>query len=86
MPFSGRFNQETLIDFVILDIWSDKIVFENHKKKKQIPDQVYRDLFRLFPFNLQLSSLDWPIRGSLAARIERRRSDIRAFCLAFESP
>ena len=86
MPFSGRFNQGTLIDFVILDIWSDKIVFENHKKKKRIPDQVYRDLFRLFPFNLQLSWLDWPVRGSLASRIDRCRSEIRAFCSAFVSP
>ena len=86
MPFSGRFNQETLIDFVILDIWSDKIVFENHKKKKQIPNEVYRDLFRLFPFNFQLSWLDWPIRGSLGERIERSRSEIKAFCSVLASP
>lgn len=86
MEFSGRFNQETRIDFVIVDTWSDKIIFEKHKDKKEIPDIVYKDLFRLFPFNLQLSWLDWPIRGALAQKVERARSEIKAFCSALKLP
>jgi hypothetical protein len=86
LQFNGRFNQETRIDFVIFDTWSDKIIFEKHKNKKEISDFVYKDLLRLSSFNFQLSYLDWPIRGTLAGRIEHNRKEIKAFCSAFRPP
>lgn len=84
MEFTGRFNRDARIDFVIIDTLRDAIVFQNHKGAKSIPDQLFRDFFRLPRFSLKLSWLDWPIRGSLQQRVVHARQEIEMFTSAFK--
>lgn len=84
MEFTGRFNRDTRIDFVVIDTLSDKIVFQNHKGVKPIPDQLFRDFFRLPLFSVKYSWLDWPVRGSLARRVTLARQEIEKFSTIFK--
>ena len=79
MEFDGRFNQNSLIDFVIISSQEQQVVFENHMKTKTIPDNFYKSLYRLFGFNLELSWLDWPLRGNLKSRVEHELETIRIY-------
>lgn len=83
MEFPGRFSRDSRIDFVIIDTLHDKIVFQNHKGIKPVPDQLFRDFFRLPRFSLKLSWLDWPIRSSLLQRVAHARQEIEIFTSAF---
>jgi hypothetical protein len=83
MEFHGRFSRGSKIDFVICDIATDKIILQNPFTSKPIPDSFFRDVFRLFGFNLALSWLDWPVRGYLKPRVEHAREEIRLFTTAF---
>jgi len=85
MEFNGRFWSNSLIDFVVADIHTDKIVFQNHKRNVSIPVELYKSLHRLFSFNLECSWLDWPQKGQLSRRIEFELKRIESYKKAFES-
>jgi hypothetical protein len=84
MGFPGRFNQETNIDFVVIDTLRDKVVFQNHKGEKPVPDQLFRRFFTLPGFSLKHSWLDWPVRGSLENRVNHTRKEIELFKSVFK--
>jgi len=84
MTFPGRFTSDSKIDFVIIDTVGAKIVFQNHKGIKPVPEQLFRDLFSLPGFDLSLSWLDWPIHGSLGERVAHARQEIEVFTTAFK--
>lgn len=86
MEFDGRFNQDTLIDFCIADTRTAHVVFENHRKTEVVPSSVYRGLHNLFKFNLEMSWLDWPNRGTLRMRVEETIKSLRLYKEAFRIP
>lgn len=84
IEYDGRFWGKSLIDFVIADTRTDKIVFQNHKRKSSIPNDLFQSLHRLFGFNLELSWLDWPRKGQLEMRVQQELAKIQAYRGAFE--
>jgi len=58
MEFNGRFKRGTLIDFVIIDAFTEKYIFQNPYSSKKILKEVLPELFSyLFRlFNLQASN------------------------------
>ncbi|MDQ7785010.1 MAG: hypothetical protein RDU20_19150 [Desulfomonilaceae bacterium] len=83
MEYPGRFNAESKIDLVICDLGGDKIVFQNHNSVKLVSDWVFRYLFTLFGFNLTLSWIDWPHRGTLKSRITTARRQLSLYLRCF---
>lgn len=84
MEYNGRFWNDSLIDFVIADTPTDKIVFQNlNRKDIYIPDELFQKIHHLFAFNLELSWLDWPLRNSLTRRIETQLEIIQSYKDAF---
>lgn len=80
MEFNGRFWNNSLIDFVIADTRTEKIVFQNPNRKEiSIPDEIFQKIHCLFAFNLELSWLDWPVRNSLKKRIETQLEIIQSY-------
>lgn len=79
MEYNGRFWNESLVDFVIADTRENQVVFQNPNRNTQIPDRLYRDLHRLFAFNLELSWLDWPVRGQLKTKIKMELARIQMY-------
>jgi hypothetical protein len=86
MEFDGRFWRNTKLDFVIADTARSQIVFQNPKQSKEIPDWLFRDLHRLFAFDLQASWLDWPCPGQLKTRVEMALDSIAQYATAFALP
>ncbi|MHB1350289.1 MAG: hypothetical protein ACYCYR_10500 [Desulfobulbaceae bacterium] len=84
IEYNGRFWGNSLIDFVIADTRTDQIVFQNHSRDSCIPNELYQSLHRLFGFNLELSWLDWPIKGQLATRIKLELDRIQVYKEAFD--
>jgi hypothetical protein len=70
MEYNGRFWNESLVDFVIADTRTDQILFQNPNRDMNIPNELFRSMYCLFAFNLELSWLDWPVKGSLLKRVE----------------
>lgn len=83
MEFPGRFQKDSKVDFFVFDTAEDQIVFQNHNGKKEIPDRLFMDFFRLYKFNYEASWLDWPMRGHLPDRIENTLEQLRLFKDAF---
>lgn len=85
MEYDGRFQAgKSMIDFVIADALNHQVVFQNHMRQSDIPAEVFRRLHNLFAFNLDLSSLDWPVPGKLCSRIEAMLNTISAYEHAFD--
>jgi hypothetical protein len=84
MEYDGRFWGKSLIDFVIADTCTEKIIFQNHSRDICIPNELYQSLHRLFGFNLELSWLDWPQKGQLEIRVQLELDRIQAYKIAFD--
>jgi hypothetical protein len=86
MEYDGRFWQKTKVDFVIANILQSQIVFQNPNQTKTIPDWLFRDLHRLFAFDLRASWLDWPCPGQLKLKVEMALDSIAKYATAFQLP
>jgi hypothetical protein len=79
MEFEGRFSRNTIIDFLVIDTAYDTVIFQNHRKTNQIPDEIFRDFYSLPKFNLEKSWMDWPVRDSLKNRVELMTKEIEEY-------
>lgn len=83
MEYDGRFQQQSLIDFVIADTCNEQIIFQNFKRNSKIPLELFKLLHKLFAFNLQLSWFDWPVVGQLEQRVAMELEKIQSYNTEF---
>jgi len=74
MDFNGRFNNNSNIDFVVIDCFTHKVIFENHNSKKTIPKSLYKEFLNLHNLNNKNSYLSFMKRDELQQIIELERS------------
>jgi len=72
MEFDGRFN-DSYIDFVVMDFFTHKVIFENHNSKKKIPSDLYKVFFHLHNLNNQNSYLSFGNQSNLKHKINLER-------------
>jgi hypothetical protein len=86
MEFPGRFWRNTKLDFVIADISTNKIVFQNPNRNRDVPDWLFQDLHCISAFDLEASWLDWPSSGQLERRVAIALDSIVKYAMAFRMP
>lgn len=74
MEFDGRFNSDSNIDFVIIDCFTHKVIFENQNSTKDIPTALYKLFFNLHNLNNQYSYLSFMKKDELKQIIESERN------------
>ena len=72
MEFNGRFANSN-IDFVIIDCFSHKVIFENHNSSKIIPKELYKAFFQIHNLNNQNSVLSYNRKDKLVELIKTKR-------------
>ena len=72
MEFDGRFSNSN-IDFVIIDCFTNKVIFENHNSPKIIPSQLYKAFFQLYNLNNHNSMLSHNNKSNLIELIKIKR-------------
>lgn len=72
MEFDGRFCDSN-IDFVIIDCFTHKVIFENHNSQKIIPRELYRAFFQFHNFNNRNSYLSFNGKDKLKKLIKIER-------------
>jgi hypothetical protein len=86
MEFDGRFQGSTKIDFAIIDIFPEIIVYQNPNRAKKAPDRLFQSYFSFVGFNFSHCWIDWPVHGSLAGRIDHARRETCSCLKAFRIP
>jgi hypothetical protein len=72
MEFDGRFTKSN-IDFVIIDCFTQKVIFENHNSTKTPPNELYKAFFQLYNLNNQNSILSFNRKNQLSELIKFER-------------
>lgn len=72
MEFDGRFETSN-IDFVIIDCFTHKVIFENHNSLKKIPQELYKAFFQIHNLNNQNSVLSYNKKDKLIELIKTER-------------
>lgn len=72
MEFDGRFSDSN-IDFVIIDCFTHKVIFENHNSKKVIPKELYKAFFQIHNLNNHNSILSFNRKDKLIELIKVER-------------
>ncbi len=73
MEFNGRFSN-SYIDFVVLDCFTHKVIFENHNSKKEFPSEIYKLFLNFFNLNNQSSYLSFGNKKLLKDIIKAERT------------
>ncbi len=72
MEFNGRFSNSN-INFVIIDCFTQKVIFENHNSEKIIPGELYKAFFQLHNLSNQNSMLSFNNKDKLIELIKTKR-------------
>lgn len=78
MEFDGRFKQGSNIDFVIVDAFTKKYIFQNPYSKKEIQKGIYRYFLNFFGIQLSCSYFDFD-KYRLKAIVENTRNKNNQF-------
>jgi hypothetical protein len=73
MEFDGRFKNSN-IDFLVVDFFTKKVVFENPYSKKEIPNDLYKFFLNLYNIQNSHSYLSFGKRKNLKKLISMERS------------
>lgn len=78
MEFDGRFKQGSNIDFVVIDAFTKKYIFQNPYSEKEIPKDLYKYFLNLFGIQLYSSYFDFD-KCRLRETIENTRNKNNQF-------
>ena len=84
MEFDGKFYQSSIIDMVIVSTAESQVIFQNPNKINVIDDELYRSFYLLSAFNLEMSWLDWPLRGTLSDKVATKRKELLLYNRLFD--
>lgn len=78
MEFDGRFKQGSSIDFVIIDAFTKKYIFQNPYSEKEIQKNLYKYFLNLFGVQLSDSYFDFN-KSRMQSTVENERSKNNQF-------
>ncbi len=85
MEFNGRFyRQDNKIDFVIINAFTEKFIFQNPCSDKKFSNSLYRSFLRLYNVNLSSSFICLYDKNKLSEIIDIARSQNNGFYMALK--